>query len=124
MWRIMCVHFLDLRPTACAYSVAKRFSSRIASRATVRRQGNAGGRCPNLTDQVWLYGSSENTIAETVTKGRNNRMPAFKEFLGEAKVHLLAAYVYGLSQGTARSRIKRCSGSPVSTGEFLEPARQ
>jgi len=57
---------------------------------------------PNLTDQVWLYGSSENTIAETVTKGRNNRMPAFKEFLGEAKVHLLAAYVYGLSQGTAK----------------------
>jgi cytochrome c oxidase cbb3-type subunit III len=57
---------------------------------------------PNLTDQVWLYGSSENTIGETVTKGRNNRMPAFKEFLGEAKVHLLAAYVYGLSQGTAK----------------------
>jgi hypothetical protein len=24
-------------------------------------------------------------------------MPAHKEFLGEAKVHLLAAYIYGLS---------------------------
>jgi cytochrome c oxidase cbb3-type subunit 3 len=54
---------------------------------------------PNLTDKVWLYGSSEAAIIETVTKGRNNRMPAHKEFLGEAKVHLLAAYVYGLGGG-------------------------
>ena len=52
---------------------------------------------PNLTDKVWLYGSSENTIIETVTGGRQNRMPAWQEFLGDAKVHLLTAYVYSLS---------------------------
>ena len=49
---------------------------------------------PNLTDKVWLYGSSEDTMIETVTKGRTNHMPAFGEFLGEAKVHLLTAYVW------------------------------
>jgi cytochrome c oxidase cbb3-type subunit 3 len=54
---------------------------------------------PNLTDKIWLYGSSEATITETITKGRQNQMPAWKEFLGEAKVHLLSAYVYSLSQG-------------------------
>ena len=54
---------------------------------------------PNLTDKVWLYGSSEKTIVETITKGRSGVMPPWKDFLGEAKVHLLAAYVYGLSQG-------------------------
>ncbi len=54
---------------------------------------------PNLTDKVWLYGSSEATIIETITKGRNNQMPAWKDFLGEAKVHLLAGYVYSLSAG-------------------------
>lgn len=53
---------------------------------------------PNLTDKVWLYGSSEATLVETITQGRQNRMPAWKEFLGDAKVHLLAAYVYGLGQ--------------------------
>jgi cytochrome c oxidase cbb3-type subunit 3 len=58
---------------------------------------------PNLTDQTWLYGSSEATILEGIAKGRNNQMPAHKEFLGEAKVHLLAAYVYGLSAGAART---------------------
>ena len=46
---------------------------------------------PNLTDKTWLYGSAEATIIETVTNGRSNQMPAFKEFLGEDKVHLLAA---------------------------------
>ncbi len=54
---------------------------------------------PNLTDKVWLYGSSEATISETINNGRQNKMPAWKEFLGEAKVHLLTAYVFSLSQG-------------------------
>jgi cytochrome c oxidase cbb3-type subunit 3 len=40
---------------------------------------------PNLTDKVWLYGSSEAKIVETIVGGRNNQMPAWKDFLGEAK---------------------------------------
>lgn len=55
---------------------------------------------PNLTDGTWLYGSSEETIAETIRLGRNGIMPAQKERLGEARVHLLAAYVYSLGGGT------------------------
>jgi len=54
---------------------------------------------PNLTDKIWLYGSSEATIIETVSNGRQNKMPAWKEFLGDPKVHLLAAYVLSLGQG-------------------------
>ncbi len=54
---------------------------------------------PNLTDKIWLYGSSEETISETIRLGRNNKMPAQLERLGEAKVHLLAAYVYSLGGG-------------------------
>lgn len=61
-------------------------------------KGMAALGAPNLTDKTWLYGSSEATIIETVTKGRNNQMPAFKELLGDAKVHLLAGYVLGLSK--------------------------
>ena len=52
---------------------------------------------PNLTDKVWLYGSSEATIIETITKGRNNQMQPWKDFLGDEKVHVLAAYVLSLS---------------------------
>ncbi len=61
-------------------------------------KGNPAMGAPNLTDGIWLYGSSEATIADTIRVGRNNVMPAQKPFLGEAKAHLLAAYVYGLSQ--------------------------
>lgn len=60
-------------------------------------KGNQAMGAPNLTDETWLYGGGESTIIETVTKGRNGHMPAWGEFLGPAKLHLLAAYVYGLS---------------------------
>ncbi len=60
--------------------------------------GNPALGAPNLTDKVWLYGGSPKSIAKTITGGRNGQMPAHKDFLGEDKVHLLAAYVYSLSQ--------------------------
>jgi cytochrome c oxidase cbb3-type subunit 3 len=60
-------------------------------------KGMAAMGAPNLTDKTWLYGGSVATIMETIRLGRNNVMPAFADFLGEAKVHLLAAYVWGLS---------------------------
>ena len=59
--------------------------------------GNPALGAPNLTDRVWLHGSSEQALIETISKGRNSLMPAHRDFLGEDKVHLLAAYVYGLS---------------------------
>ncbi len=52
---------------------------------------------PNLTDKIWLFGGSAATIMETIRKGRTSTMPTFKDFLGEAKVHVLAAYVWSLS---------------------------
>ena len=60
-------------------------------------KGNTAMGAPNLTDNVWLYGGSKPSIMESIEKGRNGRMPAHAEFLGEAKAHLLAAYVYSLS---------------------------
>ena len=52
---------------------------------------------PNLTDNIWLYGNSTATVEETLTKGRYGQMPAFKQTLGEDKVHILTAYVYRLA---------------------------
>ena len=61
-------------------------------------KGNTLMGAPNLTDAVWLYGSSEATVIETITRGRSNVMPAHRDLLGEPRVHVLAAYVYGLSR--------------------------
>ena len=82
-------------------------------------KGNVG-LAPNLTDKTWLYGSSEATIIETITKGRNNHMPAFGDFLGDAKIHLLAAYVYGLGGGEKPAI--EASATPVVATEAVGTA--
>jgi len=61
-------------------------------------KGNPALGAPNLTDRIWLHGSGEPAIIETITRGRSNQMPAHKDLLSEAKIHLLAAYVLSLSQ--------------------------
>ena len=60
-------------------------------------KGNPAMGSANLTDKIWLYGGSPGAIKQTIKFGRNGVMPAHREFLGEEKVHLLAAYVYSLS---------------------------
>jgi len=61
--------------------------------------GNQALGAPNLTDNIWLYGGTPARVMETIAKGRNGKMPAQREFLGEEKAHLLAAYVYSLRTG-------------------------
>ena len=78
-------------------------------------KGNPALGAPNLTDKVWLYGGSIDAIVETINKGRANLMPAHQEFLGEAKVHLLAAYVYGLGGGQPAA--PELAGAPATTPE-------
>ena len=60
-------------------------------------KGNQMLGAPNLTDRIWQYGGSRKSINETLTLGRNGQMPAFKDFLGEDRIHVLTAYVYSLS---------------------------
>ncbi|PHR66947.1 cytochrome-c oxidase, cbb3-type subunit III [Pseudidiomarina marina] len=61
-------------------------------------KGNQALGAPNLTDNVWLYGGSQDAIEETLRNGRNGVMPAWKDILGEDKIHVISSYVYGLSQ--------------------------
>ncbi|WP_026843584.1 cytochrome-c oxidase, cbb3-type subunit III [Brumicola pallidula] len=61
-------------------------------------KGNQMLGAPNLTDNIWLYGGNQKTVTQTLYYGRNGVMPAFKETLGEDKVHVVAAYVFSLSQ--------------------------
>jgi cytochrome c oxidase cbb3-type subunit 3 len=55
---------------------------------------------PNLTDDVWLYGSDAATIKTAVELGRGGQMPAFGERLGAERVRLLAAYALHLSESS------------------------
>ena len=66
-------------------------------------KGNPAIGAADLTSVVLLHGADEPALIETIGKGRIDTMPAQKELLGEAKVHMLAAYVWSLSNapGTA-----------------------
>lgn len=61
------------------------------------------GMAPNLTDNIWLWGGSEKAIIETITLGRNNQMPSWEGFLSPEKIHLLTAYVWGISHPDGRA---------------------
>jgi len=59
--------------------------------------GNQALGAPRLNDGTWLYGGSPRAIKTSIAKGRSGIMPAHAEFLGEARVHVLAAYIFSLS---------------------------
>ena len=83
-------------------SRGNRSSRPCARPVTVRRaSGNPQLGAPNLTDDIWLHGGGQSAIIETILKGRSSQMPAHKDLLSPAKIHLLAAYVHSLSQGGA-----------------------
>ena len=60
-------------------------------------QGNPMLGAPKLNDDVWLYGGSISRISLSISEGRNGKMPAHRDFLGEDKVHLIATFIYSLS---------------------------
>ena len=64
-------------------------------------KGNQALGAPNLTDRIWLHGWGEQAVAAMVINGKNNVMPAFAQRLSPEQIHVLAAYVWSLSQATA-----------------------
>jgi len=60
-------------------------------------KGNQLLGAPNLTDDIWLHGWGEAVIVDMVNHGKINQMPAQKDKLTEAQIHVLTAYVWGLS---------------------------
>ncbi|OYT95124.1 MAG: cytochrome-c oxidase, cbb3-type subunit III [Pseudomonas sp. PGPPP3] len=59
---------------------------------------------PDLTHPAgWIYGSSMAQLQQTIRYGRNGQMPAQDAYLGNDKVHLLAAYVFSLSQQASQA---------------------
>ncbi len=61
--------------------------------------GTAAMGAPDLTHPGgWIYGSSLAQLQQTIRYGRNGQMPAQEHYLGNDKVHLLAAYVLSLSR--------------------------
>jgi cytochrome c oxidase cbb3-type subunit 3 len=54
---------------------------------------------PNLTDAIWLYGSSVNDIAAQIRAPRHGVMPAWSARLGDTTIKQLTIYVHSLGGG-------------------------
>ena len=81
-----------------ALSAQTQFTTYCAACHMPTGVGNPILGAPNLTDDIWLYGSSTDAIRTAIEQGRQGQMPAHGEFLGENRIRILAAYVYSLSQ--------------------------
>ncbi|MBU7574649.1 MAG: cytochrome-c oxidase, cbb3-type subunit III [Hydrogenophaga sp.] len=60
-------------------------------------KGNTAMGAPNLSDNTWLHGWGEDAVVRAITKGFNNQMPAQAGKLNADQIHVLSAYVWGLS---------------------------
>jgi cytochrome c oxidase cbb3-type subunit III len=63
-------------------------------------KGNQALGAPNLTDDIWLHGWGENAIVAMISNGKVNQMPAQADKLTTEQIHVLASYVWGLSNGS------------------------
>lgn len=62
-------------------------------------KGNHEMGAPNLTDAIWLYGSTPAAIAAQVKAPRHGVMPAWGVRLGDTTVKELTVYIYSLGGG-------------------------
>jgi cytochrome c oxidase cbb3-type subunit 3 len=62
-------------------------------------KGNREVGAPNLTDKIWLYGSDEAAIIETIANGRAGVMPAWVGRLDPSTIKAMAVYVHSLGGG-------------------------
>ncbi|MFI5446884.1 cytochrome-c oxidase, cbb3-type subunit III [Polaromonas sp. UC242_47] len=63
--------------------------------------GNTALGAPRLNDKVWLHGYGQEAIMAIINSGKTSAMPAQQGRLTEAQIHVLAAYVWGLSNKQA-----------------------
>jgi cytochrome c oxidase cbb3-type subunit III len=64
-------------------------------------KGNPALGAPNLTDDIWLHGFGEAAIVAMINNGKVNQMPMQADKLSAPQLHVLASYVWGLSNNSS-----------------------
>jgi cytochrome c oxidase cbb3-type subunit 3 len=96
------VRSLSGLPTRRGYDPAagrKIFADNCVSCHGDAGKGNQEVGAPNLTDKIWLYGSDEVAVIETITNGRSGVMPAWIGRLDPSTIKAMAVYVHSLGGG-------------------------
>jgi cytochrome c oxidase cbb3-type subunit 3 len=96
------VRSLSGLPTVAGYDAAagkKVFADNCTSCHGDNAKGNPELGAPDLTDKIWLYGSDEATLIETISNGRAGVMPAWVDRLDPSTIKALTVYVHSLGGG-------------------------
>jgi cytochrome c oxidase cbb3-type subunit 3 len=75
------------------------FAENCASCHTEDGRGNQELGAPNLTDSIWLYGSTKTDIAKSIETGRGGVMPAWAGRLDDNTIKKLTVYIHSLGGG-------------------------
>ncbi|MDA9573761.1 cytochrome-c oxidase, cbb3-type subunit III [Rickettsiales bacterium] len=78
---------------------AKLYAQNCASCHGVNGKGNQELGAPNLSDEIWLYGSSRQDLYHTIYYSRAGVMPYWSSRLENAVIKQLSLYVYLLGGG-------------------------
>jgi cytochrome c oxidase cbb3-type subunit III len=90
---------MSTSPGYDASAGAKIFADNCASCHGDQGKGNQELGAPDLTDKIWLYGSDEATLVETISNGRSGVMPAWVSRLDPSTIKALTVYVHSLGGG-------------------------
>jgi cytochrome c oxidase cbb3-type subunit 3 len=85
----------DLDPAKVAAG-KELFAANCASCHGEDAKGNIEMGAPNLTDQFWIYGGDQASIAETLWGGRQGHMPTWENRLSALDRKILALYLVDL----------------------------
>ena len=96
------VRSLSHLPTAPGFNAAegaKIFAENCVACHGENGKGNPEVGSKDLTANIWLYGSDEATLIETITNGRGGVMPAWDGRLDPVTLKAMAVYVHSLGGG-------------------------
>ena len=90
---------LAVRPGVDVAKGKAVFADSCASCHCEDAKGNQDLGAPNLADRIWLCGSDEAAVIDTIANGRAGVMPAWTDRLDPGTINALAVYVHMLGGG-------------------------
>jgi len=108
------------KPGAAAARGAVLFAANCAVCHGPQGKGNRQFGAPNLSDAIWLYGSSREEVTNTVTNAHAGVMPAWGGRLSPATIRMLAVYVHSLGggEGFAAPAVTPATAAAAAAGDL------
>ncbi|WP_246051519.1 cytochrome-c oxidase, cbb3-type subunit III [Panacagrimonas perspica] len=103
----------ELDPHAREVGMAA-FAGMCAACHGAEGKGNVTLGAPNLTDDVWLFGGSQERVRNSILWGRESHMPAHDTLISPDEQRLVAGYIKSLSEKQSGAEVLQTPPAPPS----------